>query len=475
VNYHATLIPSEVITMTTIIKPTGWAKDAKEKKAPFTRAKVPMTKQQEQKATETRAKFLAVCPAFAHVYYTMCNKDALSKEHTAIYVEPDGPLQWAATDGINIYVTEKFYNEFDLNERVFVMAHEVLHCVFNHCALLHTYHRRGKVHYSDGTSHPYIPLMMNLAQDYVINAILVESKVGKMPKFGCHDLQIATAEDSTVEVYRKLFQKAEDEGRIVYVDGGAACSGPGEGEEGKGFDVHLPPGTGAGKNADQSVEERKEGDWQQAVAAGIAAARAQGNSPACIERVFGELLNPTVDWREHLATVLPRRVGSSSNDWRRPDRRLIVRDIYSPGRSGFGAGTVVVACDTSGSIGPKEVDLFFGQLVGVFETLKPKQVVVMWCDAKVHRVDYLEDVSELDHVRSEGAPGGGGTSFVPVFEKIDELGLDKVDGAIYLTDGHGSFPASAPSYPVIWGSIDLKPEGFPFGDVVMVPLVGEDA
>ena len=35
-------------------------------------------------------------------------------------------------------------------------------------------------------------------------------------------------------------------------------------------------------------------------------------------------------------------------------------------------------------------------------------------------------------------------------------------------------PTVKPDYPVIWGSIDAKPENYPFGEVVMVPHQSEE-
>jgi predicted metal-dependent peptidase len=128
----------------------------------------------------------------------------------------------------------------------------------------------------------------------------------------------------------------------------------------------------------------------------------------------------------------------------------------------------VVACDTSGSIGPKEVDMFFAELGGIFEDLKPKQMLVMWCDAKVHRTDELDAPDDLNHVRYLGAPGGGGTSFVPVFDEVDKLGIE-VDGLIYLTDGYGAFPQEQPKYEVIWGDISKNAALYPWGDYVEIP------
>lgn len=85
-----------------------------------------------------------------------------------------------------------------------------------------------------------------------------------------------------------------------------------------------------------------------------------------------------------------------------------------------------------------------------------------------NRVDEAEEPEDLIEIRAKGAPGGGGTSFVPVFDEIYNSGL-RPDALVYLTDGYGSFPDKAPPYSVIWGSIGLDKSGYPFGDVVMIP------
>jgi predicted metal-dependent peptidase len=185
--------------------------------------------------------------------------------------------------------------------------------------------------------------------------------------------------------------------------------------------------------------------------------------------MLSEVLNPQVDWREKIQALFARKVGSGSYDWRKPDRRLIVRDIIAPGRSGFGAGTVVVAVDTSGSIGEPELQMFFAEMSGILEDVKPARLVIAWCDAKLHRVDEVDEPGDLAGVRKKGAPGGGGTSFIPVFDWMAEEGIQP-DALVYLTDGYGSFPVFTPQYPVIWGNI--SPPGtvkYPFGDVVDVP------
>ena len=105
---------------------------------------------------------------------------------------------------------------------------------------------------------------------------------------------------------------------------------------------------------------------------------------------------------------------------------------------------------------------------GILQDVKPARLVVMWCDAEVGRVDDVEDTDDLSRLKLKKAPGGGGTSFVPVFDTVKEMGL-KPDCLIYLTDGMGTFPNESPPYPVLWGSI-YKPSVYPFGEVIDVPV-----
>ena len=205
----------------------------------------------------------------------------------------------------------------------------------------------------------------------------------------------------------------------------------------------------------------------------MAGANAEGRAPANRERMLGEVLDPEVDWTDKVDAFFARKVGSGGYDWRRPDRRMITRDdpVYAPGRSGHAAGTVVVAVDTSGSIAADAtiIDRFFAEVGGILEDVKPKRLMVIWCDAQVHRVDEVEDAQDLRALRMQPVPGWGGTSFVPVFDHIAAEDLSP-DALIYLTDGDGSFPDTAPAYPDMWGDISKSPAKYPWGDVVECPI-----
>ena len=420
--------------------------------------KCELTPIQADKWAKTRVALVWHCPAFAHIFFSMLDNN--NSKHVAMFTR-DVPI--AATDGSNLMLNPDTFFEYNLNERIFICCHEIMHCIWNHLILMHGFIRRGKVSYPDGTSLPYDQMLMNVATDLVINDCLIESKVGAFNKDWLHDTSIATAMDSALDAYKKVYKKK-------YGKKGGGGDGDGPPCKGKGFDEHLPPGTSTGKDAQEAAAGRNEVEWATQITAAANAAKLQGKLPAGLERLLGEILEPKVDWKDKIIALFARKVGSGSYDWRRPDRRLIVRDIYAPGRSGFGAGTVVIAIDTSGSIGERELNMFFAEMAGILEDVKPKRLVVMWCDAKVHRVDEVEEAADLVELKKKGAPGGGGTSFTPVFDEMQKLGLDNVDALVYLTDGYGTFPKKPPEYVTIWGNISAPNSvKYPFGDVVDIP------
>lgn len=406
---------------------------------------VTLTNEQESKWTETRAALLWGCPMFSHLLYSMMNP---GQSQLVATFTPDVPI--AATDGVNLMINPDKFFKYSLGERVFIVAHEIMHCVWAHCETMLGYQRAKKLSYPDGKSLPFDPKQWNIATDLVINDLLIESQIGTFNNEWLHDRSVATYQDSAVDVYRKIYDPN---------GGGGKC------KKGQGFDELKQPGTGAGKDPTKAAQERDDTKWKTEVAAGLASAKAQGKLPAGLERIFGEILEPAVSWQDLIRAFFARKVGGGAFDWLRPDRRFMVRDIYTPARSGHGCGTVAVAIDTSGSIGQPELDRFFGELRGIIEEAKPQRVLVMWCDARVHKVDEIFDVSDIGGLKPHG---GGGTDFRPVFDWLADNNVVP-DALVYLTDGLGAFPDRAPQYPVLWGDI-MNAARYPFGDVVSIPL-----
>lgn len=404
-------------------------------------SQIELTDVQKRKWIETRSALLWKAPAFTYILFQMLNP---VKGELAAFFSKDVPI--AATDGQMLILNPDTFFEFPLDERVFIVAHEILHCILNHCSLGFAMRLANAVRYVDGTVLPYDQDLMNRAMDLVINDILIHDKLGKFPTIGLHDSRIATRDDSFMDAYRKIFKDKPDGGG--------------------GFDVLLDPGTSQGKDPGQAVQERSSVAWDTAVAAAIASAKAQGKLAGGLERLLKEIVEPQVPWQDHLRATLARRVGGGGYDWRKPDRNLIMRDIYAPRRSGNGCGPIVVAIDTSGSIGQRELDVFFGELRGILEDAQPERVFVLWIDAKLHKVDELEEASEVGGLKPIG---GGGTSFLPAFDWIFDQSFQP-DALVYMTDGMGRFPDKAPTYPVIWCDCYNRSTKYPFGDVVDVKI-----
>lgn len=407
-----------------------------------------LTSQQERWWEQTRAKLLSEAPGFTFILYQLMNPHR--RDMKAVFTKtPEIPV--AATDGLYLYLNVDKWFRYTLPERTFIVAHEVCHAILNHPVTLHVYRRLGKVKFKDGTEAAWDEGTAQSAADYIINDMLVQSKIGTLPKDGHHNPGLITHRDSFIDAYQKLLKHH------------------GHGGAGNGFDIVLKPGTGEGKSPQQAIDERNGQEWKTAVAAAMASAKAQGKLPSSMQSMFEELLEPRVAWEEYIVGFFRRKLSAGSYDFRRPDRRLIARmpePIYAPSRSGFGADTVVVAVDTSGSIGTKTLALFMGEMAGVLGDVRPKNLYVVWCDAAVKRVDQPEDVEDLRAMQRKGAPGRGGTDFCPVFEWVAEQGL-KPDALLYLSDLAGTFPKAAPDYPILWGSIGA--DKAPFGEVVVIP------
>jgi predicted metal-dependent peptidase len=449
--------------------------------------KVALTPAQQQMWEETLTLFSWDAPAFTHVLYDMLNPEG--GRAVATFLGPNKVPFWflAGTNGKRLFIVPERFFALDLKRRIFILAHEVSHPMLGHIASSQYYRQRGKIELGFKNL-PWSDEISNFAQDYVINDMLIESRIGTFVEDGLHDKKIGTYKDSWIDVYERLLKEARKERNDIGNPFSGDNNVPGTRKGKHQFDFHMGFGEGepapGSEEGDEKVEvtgpdtpmtqeqlQRELQKGQQAAAAGIELARARGRLPASLEMFAEKVMEPAVDWSDVLKAQFHRKLGTGGYDFRRPDRRLITRNIIAPGRSGFRCDVVVFGADSSGSIYsvPHLISRWMAECSGAMEEARPREIHVVWCDAKVQRVDILTDPSDLAAMFYKGAKGGGGTSFVPVFEYA--LGLDHpVDCMAYLTDGDGTFPKEAPPFPVIWGDISGNAEKYPFGDVVPIPV-----
>ena len=403
-----------------------------------------LTPQQNNQWQDTMSLMAWNCPGFRHLFYKL-----LSNNDGKYGAVPTHNVPVAATDQKNIMINPDTFFKMNLKERVFVMGHEVVHNVYSDVDFLKRCAAAGTVPMDDGTTLPFRNQTMQKAMDYRINALLRDSKIGAPPQGVCLDDTIATANDSAIHAYKNVYEDEESGGHKT--------------GKHQAMDIVLMPGTSGAQSA------RNPQQWAVEVAAAqvLEAMKSQGKGGGALDRFFNQILNPVVPWTDHIRGIFNRKVGTGSYDWKKPDRRLIMRDIYMPSRSGNGAGWVVCWGDTSGSIGEDEMCRYMAELSSIIDDCKPTRITVLWCDAAIHKVDEIEEAGDLETIKHAGTGGGGGgTDCEPVFDWINES-LEKPEVFIGFTDGCVSFPAVVPDIPVIIWAMTTDKDA-PFGENVRI-------
>lgn len=191
-----------------------------------------------------------------------------------------------------------------------------------------------------------------------------------------------------------------------------------------------------------SGKENLQDMWSERLVTAAQACRQQGKLPASLERLVKQLIEPKINYRQLLAEYMQK----IENDyvWGPFDRRHIYCGTYLPAKAGEGLHEVVVAIDTSGSVDENEIAQFLAETFAI-ASIGVVRLHVVSCDAKIHEWVTAENM-EIPEVKPRG---GGGTDFVPVFEEVKRRNIEP-SLLIYLTDGYGVYPKTAPSYPVLW-------------------------
>jgi predicted metal-dependent peptidase len=275
---------------------------------------------------------------------------------------------------------------------------------------------------------------------------------------------------SAEQIYNLLETESEQEQRPGNEDGqgGTGADDPGNEPSSQG-DVNEPssPETegGIGQVLDApppddkipTIEEQ-EREWNVAVNQAMTVALQAGKVPAGLERTLEGAAEATVDWRELLRRLWSETVPADYS-WMRPNRRHLWTGLYLPGVIREGIGEVAIAVDCSGSVSARQLRLFEAEARSILEGQRPERVYVLYFDAAVHKVDTYEAGQRIDL----NPVGGGGTEFGPCFEWLDGRGI-RPQSLVFLTDLYGSFPQSAPTYPVLWASTAGREA--PFGEVI---------
>jgi len=311
----------------------------------------------------------------------------------------------AATDGRTIYFNRKFFEPLSVKQVEFVIAHEILHNVFDHMGRRETRN----------------PRIFNIAADYCVNGQLVRDRIGEHkidgitifhdPKYygmGAEEIYDQIYDDMDEEELNQLGQLLDD-----HIDWG---------ENGKDGQPKYSK-----EELKQIRDEIREATMQAAQAAGA------GNTPASVQRMIKELTEPKMNWRE----ILRQQIQSTiKNDYSfmRPNRKGWHMNAILPGTQYDETIDICVAIDMSGSIGDEQAKDFLSEIKGIMQEYKDFKIKV-WCfDTKVYNEADFDgyNIDEFDYYEPMG---GGGTEFDANWEYMKEHDIQPKK-FIMFTDGY---------------------------------------
>jgi predicted metal-dependent peptidase len=352
-------------------------------------------------------------------------------------VEDNTPT--AMTNGRDDRFGRAFVKKLSDKELNFVVAHEAAHKMFRHLTTwtkLHDENHR----------------LANAACDYVINLMLRDldpnEQVIAMPRFTDGPMQ-GKHMGLIDERFRGMNAKQVFD--ILKDEQEEGAGGDGEGGEGGegGIDEHDWGGA-----KDMSEEDKKQlaRDIDQAIRQGqIAHQKVAGSGAGGVDRLLQELLEPKVDWREQLREYVKAVCrAKDKSSWRKVNRRFLSTGTYMPSMIGERVGHLVIAIDTSGSIGNKELAEFLAEVKGIAEEVNPEKVDLLYWDSEVAAHEEYDEASIPNIVSSTKPKGGGGTSPSCVSQALKEKKIEP-ECIIILTDGYvGNDWGSEWTAPTLW-------------------------
>ena len=190
----------------------------------------------------------------------------------------------------------------------------------------------------------------------------------------------------------------------------------------------------------------------QAIRQGIMAKqKIAGNGAGDLDRELQGLLEPKVNWREVLRDFVKSTCNAKdTSSWRKVNRRFLHGGVYMPTLIGEKVGHLVIAIDTSGSIGGDELANFLSEVKGIAEEVNPEVVDLLYWDCSVARHEVYSGSTASDIPNSTKPRGGGGTSPSCVSAYLKQKNIQP-ECVIVLTDGYvGDDWGSGWTAPVMW-------------------------
>jgi predicted metal-dependent peptidase len=353
----------------------------------------------------------------------------------------DANLETAATDGKNIFFDIDFLSKLTQNQILFVIAHEVMHCVLMHLTR------------SKSLTNKHI---CNIAADFEVNSMLVCDSFDHLPSallptgsgfsFPWHlnmeryyDLLMEEANNNNAWWAKTFDKHIFDENDINDLTKTDSSRKDRYGEVGKDADL-KPSNSVKDVNYNQNMIEK-------IINAAQIVERQRGTLPSYAKRLINNILNPEVPWQEVLANFITSSSGSK-HDWSKPKRRYISSGLYLPSTTSESINAAVII-DTSASTA-NLLDTFVTELNSIINLIPNYTLNVIDIDTDIKDVRTFNSENQLK-AENFNVTGGGGTILLPAFKYIEEH-LHDVDVVIAFTDGYCEeiHETDVPNMPLLW-------------------------
>jgi predicted metal-dependent peptidase len=322
----------------------------------------------------------------------------------------------AATNGRCFYYNRDFVNKLSVKKLEFLFGHEILHCVFDHF---------GRVGSRDR-------MLSNIAQDYAVNQILVDERIGdKITEVQiCYDSKYRGK--AWEEIYDELWDKAEKISMPELMK-----------QLGDMLDEHIKEGDGQNGEGDKDGKGNKPGmskEEAQAIKDEIknamiqsAAAAGAGKTPAGIQRMIKNLTEPKMDWRQLVRQEI-QSIVRNDYSFTRPNRKSMHSGAILPGMKEATTIDVAISIDMSGSIGEVDATVFLSEVKGIMDQYEDFKIN-LWCfDTDIYNHQEISH-DNSDDLTDYVPEGGGGTDFEVNWTFMEENGI-RPKKFIMFTDGY---------------------------------------
>lgn len=419
-----------------------------------------------QQLTVEQRTLRAVATIMDHPRYRYLAQLLMLGERRVTDNDPSTPT--AKTDGLNEWYDRAFVDSLTDAKLRFLVLHENFHKMYKHLTTWAWMFKED-------------PENAAIACDYVINNKLVAENTdgfAVMPEQGLYDPQYNGMD--AARIYHLLRQRAQPQPQQPEPgqhgqperkpkqpkppQPGAQPLPPRPGQElpGTGFDKHD-------WQAAQEIGDEQKKDIERQIDAAIRAGiLIAGKTGGGVDRDIAEMMKPKIDWRDVLRDFLcDNFAGDDLSTWARPERRFIGMGAYLPSSYSETMGELVIAVDTSGSIGQTELSKFLGEVGGICSTIHPQKVRLLYWDTKVRRDETYERDEQENLAKSTKPAGGGGTDVECVTKYMSEFGITP-QAVVVLTDGYLGGGWGNWTCPVLWGIVDNKSCRPPMGKYVHI-------